>query len=254
MRPLLSIQDLTIVYGGLVALGSVSFDVDERAIHGVIGPNGAGKSTLVNALTGFAPISSGTVTLADRHIGGIPAHAAAAAGIARTFQNIRLFAGMTVLENTLVGAHRHFRARLPHLLLRAATARGEEKRWRERAMGELDFVGLTGQAQASAGALSYGHQRRLEIARALLLEPALLLLDEPMAGMNAAEKEEIETLIRKVRERGVTVLIIEHDMQVMRRLCERVTVLHHGRRLADGATAEVFAETAVQEAYLGRSS
>lgn len=254
MSELLAIRGLGVTFGGLAALQGVDMSVHATALHGLIGPNGAGKSTLVNALTGVVAPTSGTIHLAGRAIHGLPGHAIARAGVARTFQNIRLFAGMTVLENTLVGAHRHFRATMADLIAGARRARDEETAQCQTALAELSFVGLGGLEHRAATTLSYGHQRRLEIARALMLGPKLLLLDEPMAGMNAAEKDELALLIRSVRDRGVAVLIIEHDMQVMRRLVDRLTVLHHGQCLADGAAAAVFDDPAVRDAYLGKAA
>jgi branched-chain amino acid transport system ATP-binding protein len=254
MTALLETRGLTVTFGGLTALRQVDLRVADGAIHGLIGPNGAGKSTMVNALTGLAKTSAGTIELAGQPLHGRPAWAIAEAGIARTFQNIRHFAGMTVLENTLVGAHRHFRASFAALIRRSAAARAEEEAQRARALETLAFLGLAGREDQMATGLAYGHQRRLEIARALMVGPRLLLLDEPLAGMNAAEKDELADIIRAIRGRGITVLIIEHDMQIMRALCDRLTVLHHGALLADGTPAAVFADPEVQAAYLGRAA
>lgn len=254
MSVLLETRGLTVEFGGLFALKSVDLQVADGAIHGLIGPNGAGKSTMVNALTGLVPTSAGRIELAGRPLHGRPTWEIAGAGIARTFQNIRHFAGMTVLENTLVGAHRHFRASFAALLRRSRAARAEEERQRATALETLAFVGLRGREEQMATGLSYGHQRRLEIARALMLQPRLLLLDEPLAGMNAAEKDELADIIRAIRDRGVTVLIIEHDMQIMRVLCDRLSVLHHGALLADGTPKEVFGNPLVQSAYLGQAA
>jgi len=254
MSALLDIQGLAVTFGGLHALRGVDLPVAAGAIHGLIGPNGAGKSTLVNALTGTVRLAGGTIHLDGRALHGLPTHRIASAGIARTFQNIRHFAGMTVLENVLVGAHRHFTASLPALIRRSRAARAEEAYHRARATRLLDFVGLAGRESDMATSLAYGHQRRLEIARALMLEPRLLLLDEPMAGMNTAEKDELADIVRATRDGGVTVLIIEHDMQIMRSLCDRLSVLHHGEPLAQGTPAEIFADPAVQAAYLGRAA
>jgi len=254
MRALLETRGLTVDFGGLHALRNVDLNVAEGVIHGLIGPNGAGKSTMVNALTGLVRPTDGTIHLQDAPLHGLAAWQIAGAGIARTFQNIRHFAGMTVLENTLVGAHRHFNASFAALIRRSAAARAEEERQRALAMEQLAFVGLSGREDQMATGLSYGHQRRLEIARALMLTPRLLLLDEPMAGMNATEKDELGEIVRTIRARGITVLIIEHDMQIMRALCDRLSVLHHGELLADGTPAQVFADPAVQAAYLGRAA
>lgn len=254
MSELLSVERLTVSFGGLDALKQVTLSVTEGSIHGLIGPNGAGKSTFVNALTGMVPVASGRVELANKTLNGLPTHAIAQAGVGRTFQNIRLFSGMTVLENTLVGAHRHFQASVLGLLFRTQATKAEENEQRALAMQELDFVGLAGREDQIATTLAYGHQRRLEIARALMLNPRLLLLDEPMAGMNTTEKDELAELIRAVRDRGTSILIIEHDMQVIRQLVDRLTVLHHGDRLAHGPPKDVFDDPAVQDAYLGRAA
>jgi branched-chain amino acid transport system ATP-binding protein len=254
MTPLLEVHGLTVDFGGLKALRGVDLGVAEGAIHGLVGPNGAGKSTLVNALTGVVRPTQGQISLDGVAIAGLSTHRIAAAGIARTFQNIRHFAGMTVLENVLVGAHRHFRAGLGAIIGRSAAARAEEAREVARARELLDFVGLSGVEDDAASGLAYGHQRRLEIARALMLAPRLLLLDEPMAGMNTAEKDDLSGVIRATRARGITVLVIEHDMQVIRALCDRLTVLHHGELLAEGRPADVLADRAVQAAYLGRAA
>lgn len=254
MSALLETRGLTVDFGGLHALSRVDLHVAEGAIHGLIGPNGAGKSTMVNALTGLVRPTAGTIHLQGAPLHGLAAWQIAGAGIARTFQNIRHFAGMTVLENTLVGAHRHFKSSFAALIRRSALARAEEERQRALAMEQLAFVGLAGREDQMATGLSYGHQRRLEIARALMLTPRLLLLDEPMAGMNATEKDELGEIVRTIRARGITVLIIEHDMQIMRKLCDRLSVLHHGELLADGTPADVFADPAVQAAYLGRAA
>ncbi len=254
MTALVETRGLSVEFGGLHALRGVDLDIAEGAIHGLIGPNGAGKSTMVNALTGLVKSSSGSIHLDGQPLHGRPAWEIAGAGIARTFQNIRHFAGMTVLENTLVGAHRHFRASFAALIRRSSAARSEETAQRAKALEQLAFVGLAGREEQMATGLSYGHQRRLEIARALMLAPRLLLLDEPMAGMNAAEKDEMAEIVRAIRARGVTVLVIEHDMQIMRGLCDRLSVLHHGELLADGPPAQVFADPAVQAAYLGRAA
>lgn len=248
---LLEVRGLQVAFGGLLAVKGLDLTIATDAIHALIGPNGAGKSTVVNALSGFVRPTAGSVMLCGRSIFGQPAHRVAAAGIARTFQNICLFGGMTVMENVLVGAHRHFRASFLDLVLHRRSAVREEQDAQDRARAALAFVGLAGQEAVIATTLAYGHQRRLEIARALLLDPALLLLDEPMAGMNAAEKDELAELIRSIRARGTAILLIEHDMQVIRSLADRVAVLHHGERLADDTVDIVFADAAVQQAYLG---
>lgn len=254
MTALLDVEGLTVRFGGLVAVKGVDLRIETGSIHGLIGPNGAGKSTFVNALTGMVTPSSGAVVLKGRPLQGLKPHQIAAAGICRTFQNIRLFGGMTVLENTLVGSHRHFKSTLFDLVFRTSKMKAEEAEWVAAAIQELEFTGIARHAENIASTLPYGHQRRLEIARALLSKPDLLLLDEPMAGMNSAEKDQIAHIIRLVQRRGITVLLIEHDMQIIRQLSDRVTVLHHGEKLTDGVVKDVFNHAAVKEAYLGRAA
>jgi len=244
---------LTVRFGGLLAVKGLDLAVERGAIHGLIGPNGAGKTTVVNTLTGFVRPSEGRLAFDGGEIGGLGVNAIAARGLARTFQNIRLFGAMTVLETVMVGAHRLFGASALALVFAPGRARAREAAEIARAEALLDFVGLgRDSADRVATTLSYGHQRRVEIARAMISEPKLLLLDEPLAGMNVVEKEEIAALVRRIRDDGTTVLLVEHDIQVVRSLCDRVTVLDHGERLADGPPAAVLDDPAVQAAYLGR--
>ncbi len=254
MNAILSTDALTVRFGGLEALSNFDLAVERGAIHGLIGPNGAGKTTVLNTLTGFIRPSGGRLMFDGREIGDKGVSRIARLGLARTFQNIRLFGAMTVLESVLVGAHKCFDASAFALIFGTAASRAREHDAMSRARETLDFVGL-GRTVADrvATTLSYGLQRRVEIARALMAEPKLLLLDEPLAGMNASEKEEIGELVRAVRARGITVLLIEHDMAIVRALCDRLTVLNHGRWLADGLPATVLADPAVQAAYLGRA-
>jgi ABC-type branched-subunit amino acid transport system ATPase component len=232
----------------------VDLSVDAHTIHSVIGPNGAGKTTLFNCITGFVKASEGNILLDGASIVGQQPFRVAGHGLTRTFQNIRLFPGMTALENVLVGAHRRIRTSLPDLLFRPHKARAEEERLIAAAQELLSFVGLGGRGEEFAGNFAYGHQRRLEIARALLLEPTVLLLDEPMAGMNLAEKEELATLIKLICAKGTTILLIEHDIEIVQRLSDRITVLHHGETIADGDPDTVFADARVLNAYLGRET
>jgi branched-chain amino acid transport system ATP-binding protein len=259
-QPLLKVEHLTMRFGGLVAINDLSFDVHKGDITALIGPNGAGKTTVFNCITGFYKPTEGMMTLT--HADGshyllerMPDfRIAAQAKVARTFQNIRLFTGMTVLENALVGAHRHFKSSLLDLIFQSSRMRDEEAQWIAEAAGELEFVGIAKYRDTMASTLPYGHQRRLEIARALLAKPELLLLDEPMAGMNSAEKDQLAQIITRVRQRGITILLIEHDMQVIRQLSDRVAVLHHGETLTEGTVKDVFNHSAVKEAYLGRAA
>jgi len=238
-------------YGELVAVNGVSLNVPRGAIAAIIGPNGAGKSTLFNAITGIYPPSSGEIFFGEKRIDGWPTHRIAAAGIARTFQNIRLFSFMAAIDNVLAGEDAHLHARLWDSLLHTPRQRREEKEARERARELLAFVGLEGVSETYARNLPYGSQRRLEIARALASRPKLLLLDEPAAGMNPREKAELGDLVRAIRERGITVLLIEHDMGLVMRISDEITVLDHGECIARGTPAQVRNNPSVIAAYLG---
>jgi branched-chain amino acid transport system ATP-binding protein/branched-chain amino acid transport system permease protein len=249
--PLLAVEDLQVRFGGLVALEGVSFAVRPGDVYGVIGPNGAGKTTLFNAITGVAPVARGRIRLGALDLAGLPPYRRARAGIARTFQNIRAFAGMHAWETVEVGCTpRLRRGPLAHLLATPG-ARAEAGAVRRRADALLGFVGLGDTAGRLARNLPYGHQRRLEIARALATEPRLLLLDEPAAGMNEAECDELVALIRRIREQGVTVILVEHHMQVVMAACNRLLVLNFGRAIAEGEPAQIREDPAVNAAYLG---
>ena len=239
-------------FAGLTALDGV--DLARRrtgGIHAVIGPNGAGKTTLFNLISGLYAPSAGRLVFAGTDITRMNVHRRAALGLARTFQNIRIFGEMTLLENVLTGLHARLSANLASCVLRVPRFRREERDAVATARAALDFVGLAGRAEEPAAALAYGDQRRLEIARAVAPEPALLLLDEPAAGMNPAETMALAALVRRIRDRGTTVLLIEHHMGFVMELSERVTVLNFGRRIFEGTPAEVRAAPAVIEAYLG---
>jgi len=247
-------SELTVRFGGLSAVSHLNLEVRSHSVHALIGPNGAGKSTAVNALSGFAVLDAGNVTIGDKTSGHWTAHAIAQAGLARTFQNIRLFGEMTVLETVLVGRHAGFQGGLFAALFRTRSAVEFERNTVEEARALIRFVGLPPNVEGvPANSLPYGHQRRVEIARALISKPKVLLLDEPLAGMNVSEKAALSELIDQVRESGVAILLIEHDMDVIRSLANFTTVLYQGKKLISGTTRDVLSHAEVQAAYLGRA-
>lgn len=248
---LLRINDIALSYGGVSALAGVSFSVASGTIHGLIGPNGAGKTTLINVLSGFAKPDSGQALLADTPIHLLPANRVAGLGVARTFQNIRLFPTMTCLENVIAGQHLKSELSLLPRLLYLPSARRKESQSRGEALACLERVGIGHRADAPAGSLSYGERRRLEIARALAPGPRLLLLDEPVAGMHELAREEIGKLLCSLVNEGMTILLIEHNMPFVMGLCSRITVINFGRTIATGTPDEVGRKPEVIEAYLG---
>jgi len=249
--PILKVHNASKRFGGLQALNDVCLEIQPNEIYGLIGPNGAGKTTFFNVMTGLYQPDSGNFALDGKPYVPNAIYRVVMAGIARTFQNIRLFSEMTVLENVMVGQHMRTKSGILGAIFRSPSFKAEERQIKQRAQALLDYVGIGNRAHALAKTLSYGDQRRLEIARALATKPKLLALDEPAAGMNATEKLQLRTLIERIRADGMSVLLIEHDVRLVMGLCDKVTVLDYGKVIAQGTPTEVQKDEKVITAYLG---
>ncbi len=248
---LLQISEVVKRFGGLCAVNKVSIDVEENRIHALIGPNGSGKTTLLNMISGLYPFTEGTIHLANKQINGLPPYAISRLGVGRTFQNIRLFHELTVLENVMVSQHHLNKVGLVSTLILSQKARQTEKNFHDKAMEALAFVELDGIANSYVGGLPYGKRRLVELARALAVQPRLLMLDEPSAGLNPTETVELMDRIRSINQQSVTIFLVEHNMRLVMGLAERISVLDFGKKIAEGVPDEIKNNKAVIEAYLG---
>lgn len=251
MNPILSAYNIRKEFGGLIAVNDVTLDVYEGRIQSLIGPNGAGKTTIFNLITGFSPLTTGKIHFYNKRIDGKKPYHLVSMGIARTFQNVQLFGNMTVLENVMVGRHCRSRCSMISSAFRFPWVFKEEREIRDNAMEQLRFVGLEKRAGEEAGGLPFGEQRALEIARALATEPRLLLLDEPAAGLNTHETQNLAGLIQQIRERGITVFLVEHDMSLVMDISDHIMVLNYGEKIAEGTSREIQNDPLVIGAYLG---
>ena len=250
--PFLRVADLSMRFGGLLAVDGIAFDVRDREIFAIIGPNGAGKTTVFNCISGFYKPSTGRISLQGQELAGLGSHTVARHGVVRTFQNVRLFKHMTVLENLLVAQHRHLKTSLPAGLLRTRAYRESEQKALDNALHWLDYMGLREFVNREAGNLAYGHQRRLEIARCMVTQPRVLMLDEPAAGLNPQEKKDLQGLIEQLRNQyGLAVLLIEHDMSLVMGISDEILVMEYGRPIAMGDPAAIRRDPRVIKAYLG---